>query len=183
VQIGVLLRPEVLAAAPEDGDHVVAYLRRFAPPSTLDALARCGREVRVYGLGRRPPRGRLRFFDIDLLGFVEDLSSSCALVSTAGNQLVGEALFLGKPVLAMPESNNFEQYINAHFLEQSGAGELCEMEDLTAECIRGFLGRGPNLRSAIDRTRLYGNAAAAAIVRKHLPAVSHQIRQPVLLAS
>ena len=45
-----------------------------------------------------------------------------AVVSTAGNQLVGEALYLGKPVLVMPERVNFEQAINAHYLEQSGAG-------------------------------------------------------------
>ena len=51
-----------------------------------------------------------------------------AVVTTAGNQLVGEVLYLEKPVLAMPESNNFEQFINAFFLEQSGTGSGIELE-------------------------------------------------------
>ncbi len=182
-QIGVLLRPEILGAAPEDGDHVVAYLRRFAPSSTLETLAGCGREVRLYGLGQHPSRGGLRFLEIDVLRFVEDLSTGCALVCTAGNQLVGEALFLGKPVLAMPEPNNFEQSINAHFLAQSGAGESLEMEDLTPEHLRSFLDRFRDYRRAVDRTRLCGNPAAIAIINRHLPGASYGAPEVLPLAS
>ena len=88
------------ARSPPGGLH--APLR--APDGALEALAACGREVRVYGLGAQPSAsGNLRFLAVDERRFMEDLATCTAVVSTAGNQLVGEALYLGKPVLVMPE--------------------------------------------------------------------------------
>jgi len=52
-QVGILLRPEILAAAPAVGEHLLVYLRRFARPNVLRALREFGRPVRVYGLGCR----------------------------------------------------------------------------------------------------------------------------------
>jgi len=168
-QIGVLLRPEITQQQPQDQGHVVAYLRRFASHGVLDALERSGRDIRVYGLGVRPPSGSLRFYDVDIMRFVEDLASCRALVCTAGNQLVGEALYLGKPVLAMPEYKNYEQYINAHFLKHSGAGTFVEMQDLSPAVIHRFLERVEEYRSHMDRSRLNGISAAMDIIEKHLP--------------
>ena len=168
-QIGVLLRPEILEATPEHGDYLVAYLRRSAPENVYQALAESKHEVRVYGLGKRPNHGSLRFFEIDVYRFVEDLAGSRALISTAGNQLVGEALYLGKPVLAMPEDGNYEQGINAHFLERSKAGLSCAMQQLSGAVIRQFLKRFQDISGFLHRQRLYGNPAALRIIQRYLP--------------
>jgi len=167
-QIGVLLRPEIVRASRRHGAHIVAYLRRFASSTLLGALEQCGCEVRVYGLGAGPRRGSLRFFDVDAFRFVEDLATSRALISTAGNQLVGEALFLEKPVLALPECGNFEQHINAYFLRQSGAGMSVAMERIRPAHIHAFLHRLDDFRGRIDRERLYGNPKALAIIKRYL---------------
>jgi uncharacterized protein (TIGR00661 family) len=169
VQVGVLIRPELLRRRPQRGRHLVAYLRRFAPPRLLEALGRCGREVRIYGLGAREACGKLRFLAIDERRFVDDLASCDAVVSTAGNQLVGEALHLSKPVLAMPEARNFEQAVNAHFLEQSGAG-WTERGELGEERLGEFLERTDELRARIVPERVRGNDAAVAALARHLPA-------------
>lgn len=168
-QIGVLLRPEVLAASPEQGSHVTVYLRRFNNSDLLKILEDTGREIHIYGLGLHPSRGNLRFFEIDAFRFVEDLATGCALVSTAGNQLVGEALFFGKPVLALPEEGNFEQYINAHFLQESGGGMFLEMNDIDSEKVLRFLSELDDYRSHIDRARLFGNPHALAVINRYLP--------------
>lgn len=167
-QVGVLLRPEVKEAARSDGSHLVAYLRRFAPPRLVDALGRLGREVRVYGLGAQRSRGDVRFRPLDPRTFVEDLASSHALVCTAGNQIVGEALYLGKSVLAMPEAENFEQYINAHFLEQAGVGEWVPLEDCSEEHLRAFCGRAQAYRARIQPARIDGTRAAVEAVQRQL---------------
>lgn len=166
-QIGVLLRPEVLSATPHEGGHLVAYLRRFAPATLLEALRGCGVEVRVYGLGARPSVGNLRFFDVDPVRFVDDLAASRALVSTAGNQLVGEALYLGKGVLALPEPGNREQEINAFFLRRSGHGLARAMDAVGPQSIRELLERGPAMAGAVDRELLAGNAVARELVARH----------------
>ena len=103
-QVGVLLRPEIREAVPSRGGHLLAYFRRTAPAGALEALARCGLPVRVYGLDGAATTRNLQFRPISEAGFLEDLAGCEAVVSTAGNQLVGEAFHLGKPVLAIPST-------------------------------------------------------------------------------
>lgn len=169
VQIGTMLRPEVVRATRETGDHVVAYVRRAGSERLLRALARAGAEVRVYGLGSRPSMGRVRFREIDVFGFVEDLATSRALVTTAGNQLIGESLFLGKPVLALPEEGNYEQRINGHFLHQLRTGVSVDVERISGKHVRRFLARADEYAARIEPARYYGNPGAVAIVESHLP--------------
>ena len=45
--------------------------------------------------------------------FAEDLARCKAVVSSAGEQLMSESLYLGKPLFSMPEGGNFEQIIMA----------------------------------------------------------------------
>lgn len=182
-QIGVLLRQEVLEAVPESGEHLLVYLRRFATLECLAALNSCGREVRVYGLGARPDEGHLRFFPIDEAGFLEDLRTCHAVVTNAGNQLVGEALALHKPILGIPEQRNFEQFINAHYLRESGGGDWCRMEEFSAARLQQFLDDCPRFRSASRHQRLCGNSTALRIIRQHLPAPRIPVLQQPFLHS
>lgn len=168
VPVGVLIRPELRRATIEDRGHLVAYVRRTASDRMLTALGRCGRPVKVYGLGAQPSRGDLSFHPIDPFRFVEHLATSSGLVTTTGNQLVGESLWLGKPVFGMPEIGNYEQQIHTRFLVRSGAGMGGEMSTLTAREIQTFLDRIPQLRAAIDRRRLDGLPVALGRVEHHL---------------
>ena len=186
-QTGVLLRPAVLAAEPSSQSHVVVYWRRQAPPGALDALAQLRREVRVYGLGPQESRGPLRFQAADEDRFVADLASCAALICTAGNQLVGEAIYLRKPVLAIPEPGNYEQFVNAHFLAQMRAGTWMASHDFTVERVRQFLERAPQFRSNVPPARMNGLPAALAALRPHLglaadaEAVSARQPQPAMV--
>jgi uncharacterized protein (TIGR00661 family) len=167
-QVGVMLRREIIDAEPENQGHLVAYWRRFAGQNVLQALESCGREVRIYGLGRQSSRGNLRFLPIDEQRFIEDLASCDALVSTAGNQLVGEALHLGKPVFGMPEARNYEQYINGHFLKQDGGGDSVELEKLDAIRLKSFLNQLDEYRSRIDRQRINGLPRTVHVIRRFI---------------
>lgn len=138
-QVGVLLREQVRRARPRDGEHLVAYLRREPPPAVLQGLAACGRPVCIYGLGARARRGNLTFLPLSERGFVEDLASCHALVCTAGNQLVGEAVHLCKPVLALPEPGNQEQRLNAWFVQRLGIGLGADPEALEPATLERFL--------------------------------------------
>ncbi len=168
-QVGVLLKPEVIQAKPSHGDYLVAYLRRFLDPGVEHMLRGCGREVRIYGLGAQPPRANLSFHEIDPVAFVQDLAGSAALVSTAGNQLLGEALYLGKPALVMPERGNHEQEINAWFLERSGAGKAIPMTEAQPRHLHDFLARLEDYRGAIRCEGMCGNTATLSAIRRHLP--------------
>jgi uncharacterized protein (TIGR00661 family) len=172
VQVGPLLRPEVVATRPSDGEHLVSYFRTATPPRVLDMLKATGRPVKVYGLGPRPADGPLTFCPLDETTFVRDVASCAALVGAAGNQTLGEALYFGKPVLALPEESHHEQLINAHFLRHMGAGEFATLEEVERSHLSRFLDRLEEFRGALGQYlgRIDGTPTAVAEIRRFLPA-------------
>ena len=167
-RVGVLLRDEVLEATPTLGDHLTAYVRAGCSTAFLETLHATGREVRIYGIGSLPDHGRLRFRGVSTSGFLRDLASSVALVTTAGNQLVGEALYLGKPVLGLPEPRNFEQELNGHLLELSGCGISVGFPELTPRTVLAFLERRDDYVQRIDRNWLRGNERVFELLDQQL---------------
>jgi uncharacterized protein (TIGR00661 family) len=96
--------------------------------------------------------------------FVHDLARCACVVSTAGHQLISEACFLGKPMLAIPEPGQYEQYINAFYLEKVGGGRRCDLKALSPRLVQDFAD------SAAPRPRRSANGAAevAKIIRAEL---------------
>ncbi len=163
-QVGVLLGRDILDAVPAQDDLVLAYLRRDPAPNVLDALESCGHPVRVYGAGAREPRGMLEFLPVDRGGFVRDLARCRFLVATAGNQVVGEALHLGKPVLAMPEAGNWEQEINGFWVERMGVGRCLPVRALDARVLAEFDAEAPRFKDAMRWRLPAGNQDVSRIV-------------------
>lgn len=153
VQVGPLVRREILRQRPADDGFIVSYLRRHTPFATIAALADCGMPVKVYGLGHRAGVGGVSFHEIDETRFVEDLATCHAVISAAGNQLIGEALHLGKPMLVLPERAHAEQLMNSHFLKGMGCGSFSLLEAVTPRVIHDFLDGLDHFDAALDRVR------------------------------
>jgi uncharacterized protein (TIGR00661 family) len=167
-QVRSMIRPELAQRRPTIGKHVLVYLRRSTPDAVLDVLAHQPHEFRVYGRGEQAARGNLQFRPISESGFLDDLSSATAVICAAGNQLLGECLFLGKPVFALPESGQYEQRINAHFLEKSGCGVWCAPEEFNALRAQSFFASLDHLRGGEERHGYNGTPDAVAAVEKCL---------------
>lgn len=69
--------------------------------------------------------------------FLADLASAQALVSNGGMSLIGEALAFGTPIYAVPVRGQFEQVLNACYLERLGYGVTSD--DLDPRLLRTFL--------------------------------------------
>ena len=139
--IGPLLRDEVLRVEPARGSHLLVYFNKGEhqfTPGIERALHEIDLPVRVYGTSRHGSDGKLSFRPPSNLPFLEDMASCRAIISTAGNQLVGEAMYLGKPLLVMPE-NCVEQRLNAAFVEHLGIGRRVRHGDLEVGVVREFL--------------------------------------------
>ena len=141
--VPTLLRPEVVAATPRRGDHLLVYLNRARHQFTerLEReLVHLGVPSIIYGAAREGNDGRLSYRRVDPQRFVDDLASCRAVLSTAGNQLVGEAMYLGKALLATP-SGTAEQSVNALAIERLGIGRKVSRDALNRWTIREFLER------------------------------------------
>ncbi len=140
--VGTMVREEVHQLTPTNGDHLLVYFnkgRYQLNKKILKALQSAGCPVRIYGHNEGRD-GNITFLPLSNLPFLEDLASCRGVISTAGNQLMGEAIYLGKPCLVIPE-RCVEQRMNAAAVKRLGIGMRTTPRRLTAKKIREFLDR------------------------------------------
>jgi uncharacterized protein (TIGR00661 family) len=154
-----LLRQEVLAAAPTQGEHVLVYVTSPAPSLAKMLSSVRGRFI-AYGFAREGEDGNILYKKPSLEGFMRDLTSAQAVVANSGFSLVTEALHLGKPYLAVPVKHQFEQIFNAHWLQKMGYGAY--WEDLNKERLESFLYNLPLYREKLADYPQQGNGALLA---------------------
>jgi uncharacterized protein (TIGR00661 family) len=152
VVVPPILRDDILAARATDGDHVLVYQTSPSFQDLPGVLKQFGDvPFRVYGLRRdlTAPEvdGNLTFLPFSEAGFVADLASSRGVVCSAGFTLLGEALHLRKPVLATPVRGQFEQVMNARYVEHLGYG--LQDEALDEFGVRTFLDHLPAYRARL----------------------------------
>jgi uncharacterized protein (TIGR00661 family) len=154
-----VLRREILEARPEGGEHLLVYQTSTSHGALLEVLRRSGVECRVYGVRREireeQREGNLRFRPFSEAGFVDDLRTARAVVSNGGFTLLGEAVYLRRPVLSVPVGRQFEQVLNARYLEIEGYGAAAD--EVTPEVLGAFLEREPELARNLARYRQDGN--------------------------
>jgi uncharacterized protein (TIGR00661 family) len=141
-----ILRPEVLAAkCATDNGHIVAYFNdRSDHEARTAALSQVGVPVRLYGQKGRTTEttyGNLTLCPFSDASFIADMANCRAVIGGAGFTFMTEAIYLGKPMLALPFRGQFEQILNANYLQLLGYGERCCA--LTGDAVRSFLGRVP----------------------------------------
>ena len=128
----------------------------------LDALAKTGIECRVYGARRsieeEQVEGSLRYRPFSEDGFIADLASCRAVVAGGGFTLMGEAVYLRKPMLSVPLLGQFEQVLNARYLQAEKFGRAAEHVD-DPVVVQKFIRKLPKYEAALERYEQDGNKA------------------------
>lgn len=170
-----ILRPEVLAAERRRGDHLLVYTSGEGNTAFANALAQTGLECRIYGMRRNLTEevveGNLRYQPFSEQTFIDDLATSRAVIGGGGFTLMGEAVYLRKPMLAVPLARQFEQVLNARYLELEGFGRHAESLD-DARTVLDFVDAIPACEEQLQRYHQNGNAAIEAAVDEWLDKVA-----------
>jgi uncharacterized protein (TIGR00661 family) len=170
-----ILRKEVLDAERRRGDHVLVYQTGEGFDSLAAQLERTGLECRTYGMKRDLSEdlveGNVRHRPFSEAGFIEDLATSRAVIASAGFTLMGEAVYLGKPMLAIPLGNQFEQLLNARYLEHQGYGRGAEGLD-DSSVVRSFLDRLPAYEERLAGFTHDRNESLLATIDRLIPRIS-----------
>jgi uncharacterized protein (TIGR00661 family) len=132
-------------------------------PSIEAALTALPLPVVVYGTARHGTARNLTFRPPSNGPFLDDLASCRAVFSTAGNQLVGEALWFGKPMLVMPE-HTVEQRLNAAAVERLGIGRKVHPAGVTTRFIERFLADEGDFRGAMRSAVRDGRGEALSAI-------------------
>jgi uncharacterized protein (TIGR00661 family) len=166
-----ILRREILEARATRGDHLLVYQTGEGFEFLGDVLRDTGMECRIYGMKRdlaeEQVEGNLRYRPFSERGFIEDLASARAVLASAGFTLMGEAVYLHKPMMAMPLENQFEQTLNARYLEREGYGVSAENREQISALDR-FLARLDEFEANLSRYHQDGNRELLAALDGHL---------------
>ena len=162
-----ILRPEILEAKASRGEPLLVYQTAEGHDELAETLQRTGLECRVYGMRRsiteEQVEGNLRYRPFSEAGFIADLASARAVIAGGGFTLMGEAVYLHKPMLSVPVGGQFEQVLNGRYLEKLGYGRYAESLD-DPRHIESFVKAIPGCEEALSGYVQHGNDALFAEV-------------------
>jgi uncharacterized protein (TIGR00661 family) len=155
-----ILRPEVIAAKTSQGEHLLVYQTGEGNETLAATLAKTGLECRIYGMRRNiteeQVEGNLRYQPFSEDGFIADLASCRGVVAGGGFTLMGEAVYMHKPMLAVPLGLQFEQVLNGRYLAREGYGATTpSLED--PRHVSDFVANLPRYEEKLASYRQVGN--------------------------
>ncbi|MCU0913673.1 MAG: hypothetical protein MUC88_03810 [Planctomycetes bacterium] len=119
-----VVRPAIARLRSSDAGHIVVYattgtredlwrdvLGRFAP-----------QEFHIYGFNKNATHGNCAFKEASVEGFAADLAAARGVIASAGYSLLSECLYLRKKMLLLPLAGQYEQRVNARYIEALGLG-------------------------------------------------------------
>ena len=89
--------------------------------------------------------------------FYDDLASAKAVICNGGFTFISESIHLKKPISSVPAIGNFEQTLNAFYVQKLGYGEYHETID--AKRVSGFLKRLPVYKKRLAKVKKTNNDA------------------------
>lgn len=158
--VGPILSKEVKALKPRNGKHLLVYQTSNSNQVLAGILQQIGVGVKAYGFSREGRIGNIEFIPFNREQWFKDLASCKAVIINGGYSLMTEALALRKPILSFPVHHQFEQVLNAYYLEREGLGVWGKKQDL--ETIRAFLQIVPSLKKRLAKKEWSDGACEAA---------------------
>ncbi len=155
-----VLRREILEAKPRAeaarSDQVLVYGTATTDARLVQKLNKVpGARFVVYGLNADERHGNCTLKSFSEDGFVDDLAHARAVVCDGGLSVLGEAIYLKKPVYSVPLHHQFEQVMNSRYLAELGYGATAST--LEPEGLRAFLADIGGYVSRLARYNQDGN--------------------------
>ncbi|MFZ0442635.1 MAG: MJ1255/VC2487 family glycosyltransferase [Methanobacterium sp.] len=156
-----ILRKEILDLKPVKGVHVLVYQTSTSNSKLIETLKEIDEKFIVYGFDIEKIDKNLIYRKFNEDQFYNDLGACKAVLANGGFTLISESIYLKKPVLSIPVRGQFEQILNAIYLERLGYGEF--HEELDKDNVIHFLSK---LDSYNDSLRSYNQDGNKEILKE-----------------
>jgi len=151
-----ILREKILNTTSRPGGQILVYQTSSSQNNMVPVLNRIPKiPFIVYGFNRSETHANVTLKKFSEDGFIEDLASSKGVLSNGGFSLLSEAVYLKKPVCTVPIKGQFEQFVNAAYIERCGYGR--HLNDFYADGIKSFLFDIDTFQDNVSRYRQDGN--------------------------
>jgi uncharacterized protein (TIGR00661 family) len=140
--VDALLRRQFSQVAPSDGDQILLYAKGPLGVRMAQIASTTRACFIAYGT-KGVPADNIEYKDASSDAFINDLASCRGVLCSAGQQLIGEARYFGKPILVIPMPGQHEQEINARYAHLEGIGDYSPINHLTSTLIEQTFHRPP----------------------------------------
>jgi uncharacterized protein (TIGR00661 family) len=136
-----IVRPAIARLQPSDAGHIVVYATTGTHEEQWrDALGGLApQRFHIYGFNKNAEWKNCVFKEASTEGFATDLASAKGVIASAGYSLISECLHLRKKMLLLPLAGQYEQLLNARYVEKLGLGTWSKQVDEPA--VSRFLDR------------------------------------------
>ena len=165
-----ILREKVLNLAPRDDGYVVVYQTSSSFTRLPELLKELPFHFKVFAYEEHAGTdGNISYYPRSDERFIQEVGGASWILTNGGYTLMSEALYLGKPVFSLPVAWQFEQWLNAWYLNALGYGVMCDdLRDFKVP-MKHFLDRLDRYRETILRENFFGNERALARILEFLP--------------
>lgn len=151
-----IVREAIQTAKVSKGNHLLVYQTSDSLKTVKEILAQLpGEKFFVYGMNQDLTEGNVVFKPFSESGFIADLASAKAVIANGGFSFLSEAVYLQKPVYSFPIRNQFEQWMNAAYIQKCGYGR--HFEALDADCLKAFIHDLPVFQKNLSAYHQNGN--------------------------
>jgi len=136
-----IVRPAIAQLEPSDTGHIVVYATTGTDERRWrDVLGRFAfQPFHIYGFNKNDQGQNCTFKEASTEGFAVDLAAARGVIASAGFSLISECLYLRKKMLLLPLAGQYEQLLNARYIEKLGLGTWTKQVD--EEAVSRFLDR------------------------------------------
>lgn len=126
-----IIRPVVRSLTARAGEHILLYSTTGEDEEQLrDILCKYGEQkFYIYGFKKDLEYKNCIFKKRSTEGFLGDLAGAKGVIASAGFSLISECMYLKKKMLMLPLAGQYEQIINAHYVQKLGLGISAEKLD------------------------------------------------------
>ena len=148
---------EVMSLSCVVGDHVSVYLPWFDDDHLVSIFSKI-KDVKFCIFSKKTKSfnsfKNIDFYPIEKISFLENIRTSCGVISNAGFQTSSEVLYLGKRLIVIPIKGQYEQLCNVAALNKIGVKSLNDLSENLNGIILEWLDSQPiklNFQNTLDR--------------------------------
>jgi len=122
----IIIRDEIRVLKPKYNGYIFVYQTSKTNNHLITLLKTFDKQFIVYGFNIDKTDGNILFKSFKEKEFYKDLANCSAVIINGGFSLMSEAIYLKKPVYSEPVKEQFEQILNAIYLQKLGYGLFAE---------------------------------------------------------
>ena len=151
-----IIREAIQNALALNGNHFIMYQTSSSLKTVQESLQQLPNETFfVYGMNLGKTEGNVVYKPFSESGFIKDLASAKAVIANGGFSFISEAVYLKKPIYSFPIRNQFEQWMNAAYIQKLGYGR--HFENLSADNLKAFIYDLPLFSKKLEAIEQKGN--------------------------